>query len=100
MIDPLTEHLFDEGFEEYREFMYSNYDMIMQHRTFFISDKYFSTLFKCERVKELIDFFELEEDFEKCAELKKLHAVVEVDHLFSKLLKKLRLESNEDFGIF
>jgi hypothetical protein len=91
MIDPFTEHLFDEGFEEYRDFMYSNYDMIMKHRTFFISDKYFSTSFKCERVKELLDFFELEEDFEKCTELKKLHAVVEVGHLFSEVTKQTKV---------
>ena len=91
MIDPLAEHPFDEGFEEYREFMYSNYDMIIRHRNFFVSDKYFSTYFKCERVKELIDFFELEEDFEKCAELKKLHAVVEVDHLFSEVTKQTKV---------
>jgi hypothetical protein len=88
MIDPFTEHLFDEGFEEYRDFMYSNYDMIMKHRTFFISDKYFSTSFKCERVKELLDFFELEEDFEKCEKLKKLHSAVEVDHLFTEVSQK------------
>lgn len=90
-IDILTEHLFEDGFEEYREFMYSNYDMIIRHRTFFVSDKYFSAYFKCERVKELIDFFELEEDFEKCAELKKLHAAVEVDHLFSEVTKQAKV---------
>jgi len=91
MADPFLEYLFDDGFEEYRNFMYDNYSMIMKYRRDFITDKYFSTLFKCERVKELIDFFELEEDFEKCAELKKLHAVVEVDHLFSEVTKKTKV---------
>lgn len=95
MIDPLTEHLFDEGFEEYRDFMYTNYDAIIKHRSFFISDKYFSTAFKCERVKELLDFFELEEDFEKCSELKKLYAAVEVDHLFSEIASKIKVSGKE-----
>jgi len=85
MIDPLTEHLFDEGFEEYREFMYENYSMIMKHRVAFIMDKYFSTAFKCERIRELIDFLELEDEFEKCKSLKSIYDALEVDRLSSEI---------------
>lgn len=88
MIDPLTEHLFDEGFGEYRDFMYTNYDAIIKHRSFFISDKYFSTSFKCERIRELIDFLELEDEFEKCKSLKSIYDALEVDHLSSEIPPK------------
>ena len=85
MADPFLEYLFDDGFEEYRNFMYDNYSMIMKYRKDFITDKYFSTLFKCERVKELLDFFELEDEFEKCEKLKSIYEALEVDHLFSEV---------------
>jgi len=91
MADTFLEYLFDDGFGEYRNFMYDNYSMIMKYRKDFITDKYFSTLFKCERVKELLDFFELEEDFQKCSELQKLHAAMEVEHLFSEVVTKMKI---------
>lgn len=93
MIDPFLENLFDEGFEEYRDFMYENYSMIMKYRTDFIADKYFSTSFKCERIRELIDFFELEDEFEKCKNLKSIYEALEVDHLFSEVLPSRRVKN-------
>jgi hypothetical protein len=89
-MDPIIDHSLEE-FEEYREFMNSNYNAIIQNKFFFITDKYFSTFFKCERLKELLDFFECEEDFEKCAEIKKLYSAVEVDHLFNEVASKMRV---------
>ena len=80
--------LLDDGFEEYRDFMYENHDMIISNRNYFVKDKFFSTAFKIERVKELIDFFELEEEYERCAELEKIKDALEVQHLFTEIYEK------------
>jgi len=93
MTDPFLEHLFDDGFEEYRNFMYENYSMIMKYRTDFITDKYFSTTFKCERVRELIDFFELEDEFEKCKSLKSIYEALEVEHLFTEVIQNMKVSN-------
>jgi len=95
MIDPFLNHLWEceEGFEEYRDFMYENYEMVMEHKTDFIKDSYFSTSFKCERIRELIDFFVLEEEFERCDILQKLFDALEVDHLFSEVIKNYKVKN-------
>lgn len=90
MIDLLLDYILEdgEGFEEYRDFMYENYEMLVKHRNDFIIDSYFSTSFKCERVRELLDFFLFEEEFEKCDILQKIYDALEVDYLFSEVIKK------------
>ena len=83
-----SEELWDEGFEEYRQFMYENCEMIQKHRVDFLKDPYFSPAFKLERVKELVDFFELEEEFEKCADLQTLKDALEIKHLLFEIYEK------------
>lgn len=80
--------LWEDGFEQYREFMFQNYEMIISHRIDFLKDSYFSPSFKIERVKELTDFFELEEEFEKCKELLSIKDALEIKHLFSEIYEK------------
>lgn len=90
MIDLLLDYILEdgEGFEEYRDFMYENYEMLVKHKNDFIIDSYFSTSFKCERVRELLDFFLFEEEFEKCDILQKIYDALEVNYLFSEVIKK------------
>ncbi len=94
-MDPFLEHLWEdeEGFEEYRNFMYENYEMIMEHKKHFITDQSFSTSFKCERVGELIDFFVLEEEFEKCDLLQKIYDALEVEHLFKEVISNVKINT-------
>ena len=73
--------LWDEGFCQYRDF-------ILDHRVDFLKDTYFSPSFKLERVKELIDFFELEEEFEKCSDLQTLKDALEIKHLLFEIYEK------------
>lgn len=87
-MDCNAEHLWDEGFEEYCQFMYENCDMILQNRVEFLRDNYFTAAFKLERIKELIDFFELEEQYEKCKNLESLKDALEIKHLFSEIYEK------------
>jgi len=89
----LEQQLWEDGFDEYRAFMYENYSMIIKHKVEFIADNYFSTSFKCERIRELIDFFELEDEFEKCEKLKSIYEALEVDHLFSEVPPSQRVKN-------
>ncbi len=84
--------ILDEGFEEYREFMYENCEMILNHRVEFLKDPYFTPGFKLERIKELIDFFELEDEFEKCKQLQALKDALEIKHLFVQIYEKEAIE--------
>jgi hypothetical protein len=88
MTDCNTENLWDEGFEEYRQFMYDNCEMILGHRIQFLKDSYFTPSFKLERIKELIDFFELEEEYEKCKDLETIKDALEIKHLFVEIYEK------------
>lgn len=89
----LEQQLWEDGFEEYRAFMYENYSMIIKHKVEFITDDYFSTAFKCERVRELIDFFELEDEFEKCKNLKSIYEALEVEHLFEEVVQNPKVNN-------
>ena len=73
----------DEGFEEYRKFMFETYEGLIKHRVFFLRDRTFSLNFKYERVQELIDFFVLEDEFEKCLELSKIKEAVEIQYILN-----------------
>lgn len=88
MIESNLEDLIDDGFEEYRQFMYENCEMILRHRSEFLKDRYFTPSFKLERIKELMDFFELEDEFEKCRDLQDLKEALEVKHLFIEIYEK------------
>ena len=81
----LFDDITSEGFEEYREFMYENYEMIREHRIEFIKDSYFSPSFKLERIQELLDFFILEEEYEKCDVMLGLKSALEVKYIMNEL---------------
>ena len=78
----ILDEIDEEGFQEYCTFMYENCQIILKNKFEFISDSYFSAAFKCERIQELLDFFLLEEQYEKCSELHKIKEAVEIQFLF------------------
>jgi hypothetical protein len=80
----ILDEIDEDGFEEYCEFMYENFKIILKNKFEFISDTYFSASFKCERIQELLDFFLLEEEYEKCSELIKIKDAVEIQFLFQE----------------
>lgn len=87
----LIEHqLFDgidpEGFEEYRDFMYENYEVLIHNKITFIKDTWFSADFKCERIQELLDFFLLEEEYQKCQKLESIKQALEIQQFLDDTL--------------
>jgi hypothetical protein len=86
----IEEHLFEgidpEGFEEYRDFMYDNYNVLMENKIFFIKDKWFSPDFKCERIQELLDFFLLEEEHDRCKKLESIKQALEIQQFLDETL--------------
>jgi hypothetical protein len=77
------EESWDDSFLDYREMMFENYEYISKYRVEFIKDDSISTSFKLERITEILDFFLLEEDYEKCDKLKKIKEALEVRMFFS-----------------
>lgn len=73
-----------DEFEDYREFMFETYDIVIKNKAEFIADKYFSNSFKCERISELIEFFLLEEEFEKCSALRGIYNSLEILHFLKR----------------
>jgi hypothetical protein len=67
-----------ESIQEYRDFMNDNFEIIKRNRSYFLRDKSFSTSFKLERLEELLDFFIVEEDFDKCKELMPIKDLLEI----------------------
>ena len=80
----ILDEIDEEGFEEYRAFMYENCEIILRNKFEFIADNYISASFKSERVQELLDFFLLEEEYEKCSDLIKIKEAVEIQFLFQE----------------
>jgi len=80
----ILDEIDEEGFEEYRACMYENCEIILRNKFEFIADNYFSASFKSERVQELLDFFLLEEEYEKCSDLIKIKEAVEIQFLFQE----------------
>jgi hypothetical protein len=82
-------HIFEgidpDGFEEYRDFMYENYSVLIENKLGFITDKWFTSAFKCERLQELLDFFLLEEEYEKCHEIGKIKQAIDVQLLLEEI---------------
>jgi hypothetical protein len=75
------EDIADEEFEAYCQYMDETYHLLEENRFLFIGDKSLSPSFKCERLEELVDFFTLEEQYEKCAVLHKIRIAVEIEFL-------------------
>lgn len=76
--DPEFDGIDQDSIKEYRKFMVDNYHLIRRNRPYFLRDSKFSTAFKIERVDELLDFFIIEEDYEKCKDLSSLKEVLEI----------------------
>jgi len=76
--DPEFSDLTPESIKEYRNFMEQTFDVIIRNKSTFLRDSSFSTPFKIERVDELLDFFVVDEDFERCSELYSLKELLEM----------------------
>lgn len=67
-----------ESIREYREFMMDTFKLIQRNKSYFLRETKFPTHFKLERIDELLDFFVVEEDFEKCSELSSIKELLEI----------------------
>ena len=76
--DPEFSELTPEAILEYREFMEQMFDVIRRNKSQFLRDSSFSTGFKIERIEELLDFFVVDGDFERCSELSSLKELLEM----------------------
>ena len=76
--DPEFSDLTPESIKEYRNFMEQTFDVIIRNKSTFLRDSSFSTPFKIERVDELLDFFVVDEDFERCSELSSIKELREM----------------------
>jgi hypothetical protein len=76
--DPEFSDLTPESFKEYRNFMEQTFDVIRRNKSQFLRDPSFSTGFKIERIEELLDFFVVDGDFERCSELSSLKELLEM----------------------
>jgi hypothetical protein len=83
-IELLPEELRDQGFEEYVEFIHENYLMIASNRMEFIRDNTQTVRMKLERVQELLDFFCLEDDNEKCDVLDRIKGALEIKYVYEE----------------
>ena len=75
-----------ESIQDYRDFMNENFEIIKRNKSYFLRDTSFSTSFKLDRLEELLDFFIVEEDFDKCKELMPIKELLEI---------KLMINTNE-----
>ena len=82
-----------DEFQEYRDFMYEDFSMIQKHKVNFIRDLHFSPKYRLGRVQELLDFFVIEEDYEKCEILIGLRNTLEVQMFFVDLYGEKELEN-------
>jgi len=76
--DPEFFDIDPESIKEYREFMIENFNLIRRNKSYFLREGKISTSFKLERVDELLDFFVIDEDFEKCSELQSIKELLEI----------------------
>jgi hypothetical protein len=76
--DPEFLDIDPESIIEYRQFMVENFELIQRNKTYLLRENKISTSFKLERIDELLDFFLVEEDFEKCQELSSIKELLEI----------------------
>lgn len=76
--DPEFSDLDPENIREYREFMMDTFHLIRRNKSYFLKETKFPTPFKIERINELLDFFLVDEDFEKCSELSAIKDLLEI----------------------
>lgn len=89
MSEVYSDEMMDQGFEDYRDFMYQSFSVISSGYKEFIKDTDFSTKFKLERVQEMLDFFILEDEYSKCEELMNIRAALEVRYMAGELYQEL-----------
>ena len=82
--DPEFEDIDPESIKEYRKFMIENFDLIRRNKSYFLRDNKFSIDFKLDRINELLDFFVIEEDFEKCSELSSIKELLEIKMIINE----------------
>lgn len=68
----------------YMVMMEDTYINILESKKVFIRDDYFSTSFKLERIEELIDFFLMEEEYDKCKKLYDIKKALEIKLILNK----------------
>jgi hypothetical protein len=73
-----------ESIQEYRDFMNENFEIIKRNKSYFLRDTSFSTSFKLDRLEELLDFFIVEEDYDKCKELMSIKELLEIKLMINK----------------
>lgn len=76
--DPEFLDIDPESIIEYRQLMVENFELIQRNKTYLLRENKISTSFKLERIDELLDFFLVEEDFEKCQELSSIKELLEI----------------------
>jgi hypothetical protein len=76
--DPEFSDISPEKIREYRSFMMDTFSLIQRNKAYFLRETKFPTPFKLERIDELLDFFVIEEDFEKCSELSSIKELLEI----------------------
>lgn len=67
-----------ESIQEYRDFMNENFEIIKRNKSYFLRNTTFSTSFKLDRLEELLDFFIVEEDYDKCKQLMSIKELLEI----------------------
>ena len=78
----------DAEFESYRDSMYQNFDVIELNTFEFIREDCLSPKYKLERIREMLDFFLLEERYDKCEKLMGIKAALEVSYIISELYQE------------
>ena len=76
--DPEFDDIDPESIEEYRQFMLDNFELIRRNKSYFLRENRFSIDFKLDRIGELLDFFIIEEEFEKYSELSSIKELLEI----------------------
>jgi len=76
--DPEFFDIDPDTIKEYREFMIENFNVIQRNKSYFLRETKFSTAFKLDRIEDLLDFFVIDEDFEKCSELQGIKELLEI----------------------
>jgi len=82
--DPEFDDIDPESIKEYRQFMLDNFELIRRNKSYFLRENKFSVDFKLERIEELLDFFIIEEDFEKCSELSSIKELLEIKMIINE----------------
>lgn len=76
--DPEFLDIDPETIGEYRDMMEKGFNLLMENKSYFLRENAFPVFLKIQKVDEMMDFFIVEEDFEKCQELQKVKDSLEI----------------------